>query len=63
MRRGDLNDLQVEVEVMKTSKRVLGAEHPDTLIAMGNLAFIYRDQGREKEAQELEAQVTAIEGR
>ena len=48
---------------METRKRVLGTDHPDTLLAMGNLAFTYREQGREKEAQELEVQVTAIEER
>ena len=26
------------VQVMETSKRVLGAEHPDTLTSMANLA-------------------------
>ena len=36
---------------------MLGAEHPDTLRAMGNLAVTYRDQGRLKEAEELELQV------
>jgi hypothetical protein len=38
---------------METMKRVLGAEHPDTLISMGSLASTYRNQGRWKEAQEL----------
>ena len=33
--------------------RVLGAEHPDTLSAMENLAATYRDQRRWKEAEEL----------
>ena len=54
---------ELEVSVMKTRKIVLGAEHPDTLFAMGNLASTYREQGREKEVQELEVQVTAIKGR
>ena len=38
-------------------KRVLGQEHPDTLTSMGNLASMYRNQGRRKEAEELEVQV------
>ena len=38
-------------------KRVLGAEHPDTLTSMGNLELIYGNQGRWKEAEELEVQV------
>ena len=42
---------------METRKRVLGAEHPDTLTSMANLASTYRNQGRWKEAEELEVQV------
>jgi hypothetical protein len=42
---------------METMKRVLGEEHPDTLTCMGNLASTYMDQGRWKEAEELEVQV------
>jgi Tetratricopeptide repeat len=40
-----------------TFKRVLGAEHPDTLTSMGNLASMYRNQGRWEEAEELQAKV------
>ena len=42
---------------MGTFKRVLGQEHPSTLTSMASLASTYRDQGRWKEAEELEAQV------
>ena len=42
---------------METAKRVLGVEHPSTLTTMGNLASIYSDQGRWKEAEELKIQV------
>ena len=35
-------------------KRMLGAEHPDTLTSMANLASTYRNQGRWKEAEELD---------
>ena len=42
---------------METRKRVLGEEHPDTLTSMANLASTYRNQGRWKEAEELEVQV------
>jgi hypothetical protein len=31
------------VQVMETRKRVLGEEHPDTLISMNNLASTYRN--------------------
>ena len=39
------------------SSRVLGAEHPDTLTGMANLASTYRNQGLWKEAEELFVQV------
>ena len=38
-------------------KDVLGAEHPDTLTSMNNLAEVYRHQGRWKEAEKLHMQV------
>jgi hypothetical protein len=47
---------ELEIQVMETRKKVLGAEHPDTLIAMGNLASTFRNQGRWKEAEEIEIQ-------
>jgi hypothetical protein len=42
---------------METFKRVLGVEHPDTLTRMGNLASTFWNQGRWKEAEELNVQV------
>jgi hypothetical protein len=42
---------------MQARKRVLTDEHPDTLASMANLAATYRNQGRWKEAEELEVQV------
>jgi hypothetical protein len=42
---------------METRKKVLGAEHPDTLVTMHILALIYWSQGRWKEAEELGVQV------
>jgi tetratricopeptide (TPR) repeat protein len=48
---------ELEVQVMETRKRLLGAEHPDTLTSMTNLALTYSNQGRWKEAEELEVQV------
>ncbi|KAF2182111.1 hypothetical protein K469DRAFT_587897 [Zopfia rhizophila CBS 207.26] len=41
------------VQVVETQKKVLGAEHPDTLVTMHNLASTYRSQERWKEAEEL----------
>jgi hypothetical protein len=46
------------MQVMETFKRELGVEHPDMLTSMGNLASTYGDQGRWKEAEELEVQVS-----
>ena len=40
--------------LLETRKRVLGADHPNTLTSMSNLASTYRQQGRWKEAEELE---------
>src|SRR5271155_2136506 len=48
---------ELKVQVMETSLRVLGAEHPDTLTSMASLASTFWNQGRWKEAEELEAQV------
>ncbi|KAF1923465.1 kinesin light chain [Didymella exigua CBS 183.55] len=48
---------ELEVQVMKTTKRVLGDEHPDTLTSMANLASTYRNQGQWSEAEKLEVQV------
>jgi tetratricopeptide (TPR) repeat protein len=45
------------VQVVETRKRVLGMEHPDTLLSIGNLASTYWNQGRWKEAEELDLQV------
>jgi tetratricopeptide (TPR) repeat protein len=42
-------------------KELLGEEHPDTLTSMTNLASTYREQGRWKEAEEL--QVSVMEAR
>ncbi len=37
---------ELDVQVMETSRRVLGAEHPDTLTSMNNLAWTWKSQGR-----------------
>ena len=42
---------------MDIRKKLLGAEHPDTLTSMVNLAAAYRNQGRWNEAENLEVQV------
>ncbi|KAF2715873.1 hypothetical protein K431DRAFT_190066, partial [Polychaeton citri CBS 116435] len=38
-------------------QKQLGEEHPSTLASMANLASTYRNQGRLKEAEELEVKV------
>jgi hypothetical protein len=48
---------QLEVQVLDMRKKLLGAEHPDTLSSMGNLASTYHDQGKFDEAEQLEVQV------
>jgi hypothetical protein len=53
---------ELGVQVMETTKRVLGDEHPDTLTGMGNLASTYMNQGRWREAEELNVQVKSIPG-
>ena len=43
--------------MMKSYKRVLREEHPDTLTSMANLGLTYSNQGRWKAAESLEVQV------
>ncbi|KAK5651032.1 hypothetical protein OQA88_1501, partial [Cercophora sp. LCS_1] len=45
------------VQVMETSKTKLGADHPDTLTSIDNLASTFWKQGRWQEAEKLEVQV------
>lgn len=51
--QGRWKEAELEVQVIETRKRVLGQEHPDTLSSMNNLAFTWKGQGRDKEAQAL----------
>jgi tetratricopeptide (TPR) repeat protein len=48
---------KLEVDVMETRARVLGAEHPETLVSMMNLASTYSSMGWLKKALDLEAKV------
>ena len=55
---GRLNEPEkLQMQVMKTSLRVLKEEHPDTLSSMANLTAIYRNQGRRDEVEKLQMQV------
>ena len=51
------------MQAIEIRKRVFGAEHPDTLSSIANLALTYRNQGQQKEAEELEVQVIEIRKR
>ncbi|RGP69012.1 kinesin light chain 3 [Fusarium sporotrichioides] len=48
---------KLEVEVMETRKAKLGADHPDTLTSMNNLALTYSYQGRWEEAETIQVEV------
>lgn len=44
--RGRLDDTkELQVQVMGTSKKKLGADHPETLNSMNNLAFTLKGRG------------------
>ncbi|KAJ7347989.1 hypothetical protein DFH08DRAFT_670253, partial [Mycena albidolilacea] len=44
----------IEAIVLEKRKLLLGADHPNTLSAMGNLAVTYSELGRYQEAEPLE---------
>jgi hypothetical protein len=52
----------MEVVVLEKQKQVLGDDHPDTLLAMGNLAVTYCCLNKLPEAEELEKLVHNHEG-
>jgi hypothetical protein len=41
---------ELDVQVMETSKKKLGGDHPDTLTTMANLEFTLKSQGRANKA-------------
>ena len=47
-------------QVLEIHKKKLGADHPNTLTTMANLAVTYSNQGREDEAEKLIVQVVEI---
>ena len=51
---------ELQREVLESWKRVLGAEHPYTLMAMDNLALTYAGQGRTDGAENLLLQVLEL---
>ncbi|KAF2807493.1 TPR-like protein [Mytilinidion resinicola] len=54
---------ELQMQVMEMRKRVLGAEHPDMLSSMNNLAHMWKCRGRWAEAEELQVQVIEIRKR
>jgi hypothetical protein len=48
---------ELQTQVIETTKRELGDEHPHTLSSIAHLASTYRDQGRWGKAEELQTQV------
>ena len=55
---GDWNTAeQLLIQVMDMRKKVLGEEHAETLLSIGNLAIIYWNQGKWNNAEQLEIQV------
>ena len=48
---------QLRDQVLEMRKKLLGAEHPDTLTTMSNLASTYSNQGKWNEAEQLKVQV------
>jgi tetratricopeptide (TPR) repeat protein len=57
-RRGELeNARKIQEEVLETRRRVLGDEHPGTLLSMDNLAGTLRAQGELVGAREIQAEV------
>ena len=58
LENGNWNSAELlQIQVMEMRKKILGAEHPDTLSSMANLASIYWKQGRWNEAEQLNIQV------
>jgi tetratricopeptide (TPR) repeat protein len=47
-------------ETMEIQRRVLGPEHPDTLLSMGNLAGAYTEDGKYAQAEALFSQTLEI---
>ena len=51
------NAEQLVIQVMEMRMKLLGAEHPHSLISMADLAITYWSQGRWNNAEQLEVQV------
>ena len=61
-RERELEQARAAVRKMEAEKReVLGARHPDTLNAMGNLASTLREGGEHEEAEAMERERRDLE--
>ena len=50
---------RIQLDVLATTKRVLGGEHPNTLSLANNLAATYQSQGKYAEAERIQLDVLA----
>jgi tetratricopeptide (TPR) repeat protein len=48
---------KLQIQVLDARSRILGKEHPHTIMSMGNLALTYNNLGRRTEAEKLQVQV------
>ena len=46
---------------LEQAKKVLGPEHPDTLVSMNNLAKVLRNQGKYEAAEKIFSQLVELE--
>ncbi len=53
----------LHLKTLEIKRRVLGEEHPSTLVSMNNLALVYSRQGRYDEAEPLYLQTLEIRQR
>lgn len=53
--------MELQLQVLETTKQKLGEKHPDTLTSMTDLALTYIDQGRWKRAEKLMKNVVALQ--
>src|SRR2546423_2847370 len=54
---------ELKEQVLELRKRVSGEEHPDTILAMGNLARTYADMGETIRARDLQEQALELRKR
>jgi hypothetical protein len=48
---------------LATLEKTLGPDHPDVVTTLNNLAKLYREQGRDAEAEALRQRASSIERR